>query len=436
MKKISVLSIILLILLILFIFSPQALACSMDLSSSAETVSAGETAEFLLEYEATHRRCVLPLSETQVLVTGGEVVEQGEWTSDDTLSFTVLFTDPGEGEVKILRDCPKEGPQTVSKTVTVLPASNETVLPSETDDEPIMSGHGNLPSGEDNGNAPETENALPEVPEPPAEEKAVPVSENEEFFRLGLEGPGGDPLGFGLWAGFLVAGTAGFLLRKTSLRKPLLFLSVIFLGFFLGGCPCAVGNIFKFAATGVLTVTLAAVILITLVWGRVFCGWICPLGGVQELLYSEKTKFRMPKKIDKALKYLKWFVLIWFTVKAVRFGTYSFGEVEPFKFLFNFGGTKIAGIILVLVLISSVFISRPFCRYLCPLGALLTLVNRFAPNKVRLDNKCIGCSRCTDVCPMDAIEIDRENGKAIIDNECIACRKCQETCPMRKNEKS
>ena len=105
-----------------FLFqSTVALACAMDLIPSTATAKVGDTVGFRLERAAIHRSCVLPLEQTTIRISGGELVDPGVWSKGkvDVLEFSVKFTQPGTAIVKIERDCPKAGMQTTQAAIQV-----------------------------------------------------------------------------------------------------------------------------------------------------------------------------------------------------------------------------------------------------------------------------------------------------------------------------
>ena len=108
--------------LIFFIFqSTVAFACAMDLIPSTANAKVGDTVGFRLERAAIHRSCVLPLEQTTIRISGGELVDPGAWRKGkvDVLEFSVKFTQPGAATVKIERDCPKAGMQTTQAVIQV-----------------------------------------------------------------------------------------------------------------------------------------------------------------------------------------------------------------------------------------------------------------------------------------------------------------------------
>lgn len=218
----------------------------------------------------------------------------------------------------------------------------------------------------------------------------------------------------------------------------------------LGACPigslqAALGGIehrFPFYVLGLL-------MLFGVVLGRAVCGLLCPFGLVQDLLYKlPLSKANVPKKVDRPARYLKYGVLLVMVIGLPAFAVTRTGVAPPYfcKYLCpagTLGGgiplmiadpalRKLAGalfswktLVLAVVAVASVFIHRPFCRYLCPLGAFYSLFNRFSFFQMRLDgDKCIGCKQCERSCPM-AVEVTKDIGSP----ECIRCGVCKSVCP-------
>lgn len=218
----------------------------------------------------------------------------------------------------------------------------------------------------------------------------------------------------------------------------------------LGACP--IGSLqavlggssrrFPFYVLGLL-------MLFGVVLGRLICGLLCPFGLVQDLLCKiPAPKLRVPKKIDKPLRWLKYAVLLVLVVLLPAFAVTDTGVAPPYfcKYLCP-AGTLEGGVplllanpslrslmgalfswkalVLVVILAACVFIPRAFCRYLCPLGAFYSLFNRFSFYQIKLDkSKCTGCKKCEHACPM-AVEVTKGCGGP----ECIRCGKCRDACP-------
>ncbi len=218
----------------------------------------------------------------------------------------------------------------------------------------------------------------------------------------------------------------------------------------LGACPigslqAALGGSsrrFPFYVLGLL-------MLFGVVLGRLICGLLCPFGLVQDLLCKiPAPKLRVPKKLDKPLRWLKYAVLLVLVVLLPAFAVTDTGVAPPYfcKYLCP-AGTLEGGVplllanpslrslmgalfswkalVLVVILAACVFIPRAFCRYLCPLGAFYSLFNRFSFYQIKLDkSKCTGCKKCEHACPM-AVEVTKGCGGP----ECIRCGKCRDACP-------
>ena len=183
--------------------------------------------------------------------------------------------------------------------------------------------------------------------------------------------------------------------------------------------------------------------------GRFVCGWLCPFGLVQDVLYKIPFLKKIKKvPFDKELRYLKYMILLVFVIALPLFVTGIGGTGDPWfcKWICP-AGTLFAGIplismneglrrtigflfgwkmlILLAVVILSVKISRPFCRYLCPLGAVYGIFNRFSLYQYKVDvEKCVECGLCGKECPM-GVEIHKQPDSS----ECIRCGKCIHVCP-------
>ena len=179
---------------------------------------------------------------------------------------------------------------------------------------------------------------------------------------------------------------------------------------------------------GVLGFTLVG----TLLLGRgVFCGWLCPFGALQDLL-SQLAKWlhirqlSVPASVNRRLWSLKYFVLIGLLSVTFASPTYLHQavEVEPFStaILYQFVRSWPYTLFALMILGSSLFVERSFCRYLCPLGACLAVVGRIRVLEwLKRRPECGKCNICSDLCPVQAIGADGE----INFSECYQCLKCQ-----------
>lgn len=335
--------------------------------------------------------------------------------------------------MRVERNCPKSGLIVAEAMGVVANASSTTAPPVAftTGQTPLPA----QPSETDPPPATPTGTVIAEQITPPSEIYDLQTQEQGDNFNFWSFA---NSANLKLWYIFLILGLLTYLLKLTSYRKPLLFLSFIILGFYLGGCPEPVGAIFyllsrKKAVLGTALILFTVPLLMSLIWGRIFCAWICPLGATQELIYAGQIAYRVPTFTDKVLKQLKFVVLAAFGYLSWHTSHNAFSNYDPFKVLFNFSGTPLAVTLLVITLLLSVFLSRPFCRYVCPLGALFTITARVAPFAVRVNPEaCNGCGLCqkVDCCPMSAISGsgDTKNQPRFDYGECIMCRNCETTC--------
>ena len=182
------------------------------------------------------------------------------------------------------------------------------------------------------------------------------------------------------------------------------------------------------------------VFVLAIAFGPVFCGWICPMGTVQEAisslgrkLFKRKHNTFVPRSIDKYLRYLRYGVLAWVIYVTARSGKLIFADYDPYFALFNFwsGEVAVSGLIILgAVLLLSLFIERPFCKYACPYGAVLGVFNLFRIFGIRRKAAtCINCKACDKVCP---VNISVSEAGVVRDHQCISCMKCtsDQACPV------
>jgi len=214
-------------------------------------------------------------------------------------------------------------------------------------------------------------------------------------------------------------------------------------------CPtaifsCPIGTLQHFMTIHAFPYYLVGFIsIIGLLIGRMACGWACPFGLVQDLMYKIKTQ---KYKIPFYYKYVKYVVLVvlvlilpymtgdtWFS-KLCPAGTLTAGipwtiwnpvTREGHLLLPNGPGIMflIGLIILVAFMIWFVFAKRPFCRVFCPMGAILSFFNRFSMIQLEVSNSCDGCNKCNVSCPVDlSIPLEANSGECI---RCLECTSCE-----------
>ncbi len=254
-----------------------------------------------------------------------------------------------------------------------------------------------------------------------------------------------------VFAGLLAAGVFAVVSgRRRVWFFGLLLASAAYLGFYRHGCVCSVGSIGNVAHAAVAEIRSAlhqappAVVLpveavvffvlpllVALVWGRVFCGTVCPLGAVQHFL--ARKSLRVPRLLDRVLRIGPWLMLVWALVSAWVWLGLPICRLDPFVPVFRLTAHHPAvwcftgGALLLCV-----FVARPYCRWLCPYGALLGLVSRLAIRPRRLDaGRCVRCNRCAKACPIGAIQIPPTGApeQPKLDfAACVQCGRCSRAC--------
>lgn len=219
----------------------------------------------------------------------------------------------------------------------------------------------------------------------------------------------------------------------------------------VGSCPigslqAVISDIrfkFSFYIVGILT-------LMGVTMGRFVCGWLCPFGFIQELLNKiPSPKLKVSKKFEK-FKYLKYVILLVFVIILPMFWVNDLGMGGPTfcKYICP-AGTLEGGIpltllntslrsaigflfawkvaLLIITIIASIVIFRPFCRFICPLGAIYSLFNPISIYRLNIDkHKCTSCGACARKCKMD-IEVYKKPNSL----ECIRCGECKKACPNK-----
>jgi polyferredoxin len=208
-------------------------------------------------------------------------------------------------------------------------------------------------------------------------------------------------------------------------------------------------------------VLFGAVLLLAVAARGAFCGWVCPFGTLQEWLYAASTWLQrhirplgrgvkalkawagaqsvrrfdqrgaptLIQRIDHWLRALKYVVLAWILLGAAGYGFLVFRDYDPWAALITITELELTGglIVLAVVLVAALFVERPWCRYACPLGAVIGIASKASPLHIQRNGPaCAGCALCNTACPV-GIPVDTRTD--ITDASCIMCLRCVDACP-------
>jgi NAD-dependent dihydropyrimidine dehydrogenase PreA subunit len=233
-------------------------------------------------------------------------------------------------------------------------------------------------------------------------------------------------------------GLSVWLVIKRRSRKWALALticSLAYFGFYREGCVCPIGSIQnvavaltdpKYSIPMVVTATFVLPLGIALFFGRAFCGGVCALGAIQELVVLKPLQ--VPARLDRALGLLKYVYLaaaILLAIKPALGRDFLICRFDPFVGFFRRTGAPHMLLLGGGFLLLGMFVGRPYCRYLCPYGGLLAWCTRLARRGVTITpDRELDCGLCTGACPYGAIEKMRAVRK-----DCLYCARCYASCP-------
>lgn len=223
-----------------------------------------------------------------------------------------------------------------------------------------------------------------------------------------------------------------------------LLVSVMVAGFLLGKSPNPMEGTVKVFKSMVglypdvweKALAFTFFIALAVVGNKLICGWACPFGALQELIYSlplfkkikrHKLPFVVANTIRSAL-FLTMLLLL-FGVVGGKKGFIIYHYINPFN-LFNLDFETASILITVLAaIIAGFFFYRPFCLFICPFGLISWIAERFSIYRVKIDHEtCTHCHACEKACPLPAIS--GRMGKSVFPADCFSCARCLNVCPV------
>lgn len=204
-----------------------------------------------------------------------------------------------------------------------------------------------------------------------------------------------------------------FVIKKRSRTGILLtsIASILYFGFYKHGCVCPIGSIQNvtlalFDNSYVIPISIILIftlpLLFSLFFGRIFCSGICFFGALQDLVIFKQVK--ISPWVQKALGVIPYLYLGLAILFAATDSDFIICKYDPFIGFFRMSASFHMFIIGVLILVLGIFISRPYCRFLCPYGVLLNWFSRISKWHLSITpSECVMCNLCENSCPVDAI---------------------------------
>ncbi len=208
---------------------------------------------------------------------------------------------------------------------------------------------------------------------------------------------------------------ASYLVIKKRSRRGILWLSVfalLYFGFYRNGCICSIGAIQNvtlsffdpgYSISVFVLLFFILPLIVTLFYGRTFCAGVCPLGAIQDLVIIKPLS--LPKWLNKTLGLIPYVYLSLAVLFAATGTDFIICRYDPFIGIFRMDAKFLMIILGVAILLIGMFIGRPYCRFLCPYGVLLSWMSRFSKRHMSITpSECIQCKLCSKSCPFDAID--------------------------------
>ena len=220
----------------------------------------------------------------------------------------------------------------------------------------------------------------------------------------------------------LVLGLTIWLIFRKRSRKMIFWVAVfglLYFGFFREGCICAIGavqnlvlSIFNSGYAIPLTALafFAIPLALTLFAGRIFCASACPLGVIQDIVIVKPVK--IAPWLQKTLGLFPFIYLGLAVLYAATATDFIICRYDPFIGIFRMGAEFHMIVLGIGFLLAGMFVARPYCRFVCPYGAMLNIGSRFSRNHLSITPEdCINCKLCKDSCPFDAIDFPTDEKK-------------------------
>jgi len=234
-----------------------------------------------------------------------------------------------------------------------------------------------------------------------------------------------------LLAAFIALALVSFFRKSVRLKYAALVFAVAYMGFWKSSLV-SVSDIFRltdlslppFKYSLAWYVFSGFVVVSTIIWGRLYCGRICAFGALTQLMDAvlpKTLRFEVPKKIEQRAAWIKFGLLG--LVLAYYLVTHDLASpvqyAEPF-WMFSLFGTPVMWTGLAVLLLATVFVRNLYCRFLCPVGAMLGLISKATMFKIPRWSECKTCKICEKACDWGAIR-----GPKIVETECVRCDDCE-----------